>query len=136
MGIHPHLISDSGCHEARLELYLTLSKFASKHLTKKPTQCQKTKKGAIAPPPLILIRDLMTKLLQRRWPKPRLVGAPVHVQWKMVREFKGKTYIDIREYYVDKKTMETKPGKKGISLNCEQYQKLKTLISEIDQKLP
>ena len=32
--------------------------------------------------------------------------------------------------------METKPGKKGISLNCEQYQKLKTLISEIDQKLP
>ena len=52
-----------------------------------------------------------------------------------VREFKGKTYIDIREYYVDKNTMETKPGKKGISLNCEQYQKLKTLIPEIDQKL-
>ncbi len=42
-----------------------------------------------------------------------------------VREFKGKTYVDIREYYVDKNTMETKPGKKGISLSCEQYQKLK-----------
>ena len=42
-----------------------------------------------------------------------------------VREFKGKTYIDIREYYVDKSTMDTKPGKKGISLTCEQYQKLK-----------
>ena len=42
-----------------------------------------------------------------------------------VREFKGKTYIDIREYYVDKNTMDTKPGKKGISLSCEQYQKLK-----------
>ena len=53
-----------------------------------------------------------------------------------VREFKGKTYIDIREYYVDKKTMETKPGKKGISLNCEQYQKLKSVLSEVDQKLP
>ena len=53
-----------------------------------------------------------------------------------VREFKGKTYIDIREYYVDKSTMETKPGKKGISLNCEQYQKLKSIISEIDAKLP
>ena len=53
-----------------------------------------------------------------------------------VREFKGKTYIDIREYYVDKSTMETKPGKKGISLNCEQYQKLKTIISDIDSKLP
>jgi len=44
-----------------------------------------------------------------------------------VREFKGKTYVDIREYYVDKNTMETRPGKKGISLNCEQYQKLKVM---------
>ena len=46
-------------------------------------------------------------------------------KWVKVREFKGQTYIDIREYYVDKDTMETKPGKKGISLNCLQYQKLK-----------
>ena len=46
-------------------------------------------------------------------------------KWVKVREFKGQTYIDIREYYVDKETMDTKPGKKGISLNCQQYQKLK-----------
>lgn len=46
-------------------------------------------------------------------------------KWVKVREFKGQTYIDIREYYVDKETMETRPGKKGISLNCQQYQKLK-----------
>jgi len=59
-----------------------------------------------------------------------------NMKFVKVREFKGKTYIDIREYYVDKSSMETKPGKKGISLNCEQYQKLKTLISEIDNKLP
>ena len=26
----------------------------------------------------------------------------------VVRDFKGKTYIDIREYYVDKNTMDTK----------------------------
>jgi len=39
-----------------------------------------------------------------------------------VREFKGKTYIDIREYYTDKKTMDMMPGKKGVSLNCEQVQ--------------
>ncbi len=49
-------------------------------------------------------------------------------KWVKVREFKGQTYIDIREYYVDKETMETKPGKKGISLNCQQYQKLKVII--------
>ena len=34
-------------------------------------------------------------------------------------------HIDIREYYVDKNDMETKPGKKGIFLNCQQYQMLK-----------
>ena len=26
----------------------------------------------------------------------------------VVRDFKGKTYIDIREYYVDKNTMDTR----------------------------
>jgi hypothetical protein len=49
-------------------------------------------------------------------------------KWVKIRPFKGTTYIDIREYYVDKETMETRPGKKGISLNCEQYQKLKVRI--------
>jgi len=53
-----------------------------------------------------------------------------------VREFKGKTYIDIREHYVDQKTMDTRPGKKGISLNCEQYQTLKSLLDEVDRNLP
>nr|AQS22685.1 activated RNA polymerase II transcriptional coactivator p15 [Pseudodiaptomus poplesia] len=53
-----------------------------------------------------------------------------------VREFKGKTYIDIREYYTDKNTMDLKPGKKGISLSCEQYQKLKSIIDDIDHALP
>ena len=37
------------------------------------------------------------------------------------RDLKGKAYIDIRECYVDKKDMETKPGKKGISLNTIQF---------------
>ena len=54
----------------------------------------------------------------------------------VVRDFKGKTYIDIREYYVDKNTMETKPGKKGITLNCQQFQKLRSIIDEIDHELP
>nr|ALS04292.1 activated RNA polymerase II transcriptional coactivator p15 [Acartia pacifica] len=61
------------------------------------------------------------------------LGRNKHV---VVRSFKGQTYIDIREYYVDKNTMDTKPGKKGISLNCEQYQKLKTILDEIDHALP
>ena len=52
-----------------------------------------------------------------------------------VHQFKGKTYVDLREFYVDKSTEETKPGKKGISLNVEEYQKLKEIIPEIDSNL-
>lgn len=33
----------------------------------------------------------------------------------MVREFKGKWYVDIREVYMDK-TGEMKPGKKGMKV--------------------
>jgi len=50
-----------------------------------------------------------------------------------IRSFKGKTYIDIREYY--EKNGEMLPGKKGISLTPELYQKVKTLIPEIDEEL-
>ncbi|KAJ7346652.1 transcriptional Coactivator p15-domain-containing protein [Mycena albidolilacea] len=32
-----------------------------------------------------------------------------------VRNFKGTTLLDVREFYVDKASGETKPGKKGIS---------------------
>merc|ERR1712212_1349106 len=53
-----------------------------------------------------------------------------------IREFKGKTYIDIREWYVDKKDMETKPGKKGISLNTVQFQQLRSLIEDVNRALP
>ena len=52
-----------------------------------------------------------------------------------VNQFNGKTYVDLREFYVDKSTEETKPGKKGISLNVEEYQKLKEIIPEIDSNL-
>ena len=58
-----------------------------------------------------------------------------NMKFAKVREWKGKMYVDIREFYVDKSSMETKPGKKGISLTVEQYQKLKEIISEIDSKL-
>ena len=52
-------------------------------------------------------------------------------KWVKVRQFKGQTYVDIREYYVDKDTMDTKPGKKGISLNVQQYQKLRVQFLKV-----
>ncbi|XP_047399828.1 activated RNA polymerase II transcriptional coactivator p15-like [Sciurus carolinensis] len=55
--------------------------------------------------------------------------------WKMryvsVRDFKGKVLMDIREYWRDSEG-ETKPGRKGISLNPKQWSQLKEQISDID----
>lgn len=50
-----------------------------------------------------------------------------------VREFKGKTFVDIREFYL--KDGEMKPGKKGISLQPGQWHKLIDLKDEITNAL-
>ncbi|GMR45096.1 hypothetical protein PMAYCL1PPCAC_15291 [Pristionchus mayeri] len=56
------------------------------------------------------------------------------MKYACVRSFKGQTYIDIREYYMDKDG-QMKPGKKGISLSTEQYANFKKTIGYIDGKL-
>lgn len=48
-----------------------------------------------------------------------------------VRSFKGKAYIDIREYYL--KDGEMLPGKKGISLSPVQWKKLLENVDEINK---
>lgn len=48
-----------------------------------------------------------------------------------VREFKGKILVDIREFY-GKDQDDEKPGKKGISLNPDQWACLKKSINTID----
>ncbi|XP_020604420.1 activated RNA polymerase II transcriptional coactivator p15-like [Orbicella faveolata] len=50
-----------------------------------------------------------------------------------VREFKGRLLIDIREFY--EKDGELMPGKKGISLQLEQWEKLKNLVGDIDEAI-
>jgi len=50
-----------------------------------------------------------------------------------INEFRGTTFVDIREYY--EKDGEMKPGKKGISLSAIQWQKLKEAMPEIDAAL-
>jgi len=49
-----------------------------------------------------------------------------------IRKFQGETYIDIREYYMDKLSWEVKPGQKGVSLNLEQYSNLKAILPQLD----
>ncbi|XP_053909148.1 LOW QUALITY PROTEIN: activated RNA polymerase II transcriptional coactivator p15-like [Cuculus canorus] len=53
------------------------------------------------------------------------------MRYVSVRDFKGKILIDIREYWMDQEG-EMKPGRKGISLNPEQWNQLKEQISDID----
>ena len=50
-----------------------------------------------------------------------------------VRDFRGKPLVDIREFY--EKDGEMAPGRKGISLTIDQYNKLKSYISEIDKAI-
>ncbi|KAI0766837.1 RNA polymerase II transcriptional coactivator, partial [Trametes elegans] len=47
-----------------------------------------------------------------------------------VRQFKGATFLDIREFYGDESDL--KPGKKGISLGREQWENLKKGSDAID----
>ncbi|XP_070543423.1 activated RNA polymerase II transcriptional coactivator p15-like [Ptychodera flava] len=51
-----------------------------------------------------------------------------------VRDFKGKVLIDIREYYTNADG-EMKPGKKGISLSQDQWEKLKKNTDKIDEMI-
>lgn len=50
-----------------------------------------------------------------------------------VRTFKGKVYVDIREFY--EKNGELLPGKKGVSLTPELWRKLISLSDEINEAL-
>ncbi|XP_064390857.1 activated RNA polymerase II transcriptional coactivator p15-like [Halichondria panicea] len=52
-----------------------------------------------------------------------------------VSNFKGKMLVNIREYYEDKESGETRPGRKGISLSVDQWEALKKAVSTIDERL-
>jgi len=55
------------------------------------------------------------------------------MKYVSVRQFKNMILVDIREYY--EKDGELRPGKKGISLQAEQWNLLKENIEEIDNKI-
>jgi hypothetical protein len=46
--------------------------------------------------------------------------------------FKGSEYINIREFYEDKKSGEMNPGKKGITLKKDEWLKLLTLGKQFE----
>ncbi|XP_075040756.1 activated RNA polymerase II transcriptional coactivator p15 [Mixophyes fleayi] len=56
------------------------------------------------------------------------------MRYVSVRDFKGKVLIDVREYFMDN-SGDMKPGRKGISLNPEQWNQLKEQMSDIDDAI-
>lgn len=50
-----------------------------------------------------------------------------------VHKFKGQLKVDIREFYEDNGEM--KPGKKGITLNMDNWKKFKGFIAYIDETI-
>ena len=50
-----------------------------------------------------------------------------------VHKFKGQLKVDIREYYEDNGEM--KPGKRGLSLNLDNWNKLKEFLDKIDEAI-
>ena len=57
---------------------------------------------------------------------------PIKIQ---IKTFKGKKYLDIRKWFLDKKTNEILPTKKGISLNDYQFQDIINIISKEKEKI-
>lgn len=45
----------------------------------------------------------------------------------------GRVFVNIREYYEDASTGEQRPGKKGIALSVEQWNRLKEHMDDIDK---
>lgn len=52
-----------------------------------------------------------------------------------VKRFMGASLVDIREFYTDKESGEDKPGKKGILLSREVWDKLMDAREEIEATL-
>lgn len=50
-----------------------------------------------------------------------------------INEFRGRQYVDIREFY--EKDGESLPGKKGISLTPAQWKKLLEVSDEVNRAL-
>lgn len=57
---------------------------------------------------------------------------PIKIQ---IKTYKGKKYLDVRKWYLDRKTNEILPTKKGISLSEYQFEDVITLLSRDKDKI-
>lgn len=47
----------------------------------------------------------------------------------------GRVFVNIREYYEDANSGERRPGKKGIALSVDQWERLKEHMEDIDKAI-
>lgn len=57
---------------------------------------------------------------------------PIKIQ---IKTFKGRKYLDVRKWYLDRKTNEILPTKKGISLSEYQFEDVINLLSKDKEKI-
>ena len=63
---------------------------------------------------------------------PHIVGE-FNGKSVQINEFKGKRYIDVRKYFVDKATGKDIPTKKGISIAMDELDELINLLSKVEE---
>jgi hypothetical protein len=63
------------------------------------------------------------------------IGSPSSPILVMLREYEGRRFVDVRRYYVDKSTKETKPTKKGITLNARALAEIRDVFDKSEKAI-
>uniref|UniRef100_A0A7S1KSE6 Transcriptional coactivator p15 (PC4) C-terminal domain-containing protein n=1 Tax=Percolomonas cosmopolitus TaxID=63605 RepID=A0A7S1KSE6_9EUKA len=116
------------------------------HLEKKfnTTLSSKEDKSAIKKNVMKVLKDLEEESddVKNELPAPkrRKVSIPEYVtldniglKRASISKFKGRVRLDLREYYEDRSTGETKPTKKGITLDYEAFKLLRRNMDLLEQ---
>ncbi len=61
-------------------------------------------------------------------------GAGRQIQVRL-NEFKGKRYVDLRQFYLDEEQEVYKPTQKGVSIPVEQFGELKEALAKLETLL-
>lgn len=63
------------------------------------------------------------------------IGSPSSPILVLLREYEGHRFIDVRRYYVDRTTKETKPTKKGITLNARALAEIRDVFDRSEKAI-
>lgn len=61
------------------------------------------------------------------------IGSPSSPILVMLREYEGHRFVDVRRYYIDRATRETKPTKKGIALNARTLAEIRDVFDRSEK---